>query len=107
MYKVIGDTIEVTRGDTLLVHLNLKDSTGATYVPAENDIIKFKLKNLYEKNVKITKTLDNYIMNIELSSEETSKLDTGTYVYDIEITFENGDVNTPINYANFIVRSDV
>ena len=108
MYIVNGKTIIVTRGDTLKINISLKDSTGHEYVAQPDDIIKFKLKKIINDNHhRFEKIINNNTMQLELSSEETSKLSVGDYIYDLEITFSNGEVNTPLNCEKFIVREDV
>ena len=107
MFSVKDDTITVTRGDTLRVEIELQDVNGEKYNPSENDIVRIKAKRAFDKELSINKEIDHNSMIFELSSEECSNLLVGDYYYDLVITFENGDVNTPINYGKIIVRSDV
>lgn len=107
MFSVKDNTITVTRGDTLKIEIELQDASGERYNPSENDVIKIKAKRTLDKELSIDKEIDHNNMAFELTSEECSKLSVGEYFYDLEITFENGDVNTPINYGKIIVRSDV
>lgn len=46
-------------------------------------------------------------MILHLDPEDTKDLGFGEYVYDVELTFANGDVDTFINNAKFILAPEV
>jgi uncharacterized membrane protein YkoI len=46
-------------------------------------------------------------MILELEPSDTKILDFGSYVYDIEITFKDGTVDTFITEANFKITPEV
>ena len=86
----VGPKIIHTKGDTLAVALE-----SDTYIPAETDKISFKLKHKYsDTDVIYEKEISPSEMLIQLTSEETKKLQPGKYVYDVEITYEDGTVDT-------------
>lgn len=107
--KVSGTTIYATRGDTVKLHIELVDSEGNEYTPQPGDRIRFAMKNDYndetpvlEKNVPI----DTMILKIE--PEDTKSLpQPSSYVYDIQITYENGDVDTFIDKSKFKLTEEV
>ena len=107
MYNIQGTTITLTRGDSFYCHLDLKRN-GQAYTPDDGDVIRFALKKDYfDTNALISQTIPNDTLILCLLPADTKTLAFGTYVYDIEITFENGDVDTFINEAKFIIAPEV
>ena len=110
MVNINGTTITITRGDTLdaLVELFLPD--GSPYPVQYGDVIRFALKQKYtDREPLITKEIPHGDMNLRLESGETKLLRAGgvPYVYDIQITMEDGTVDTFIDRAKFIVTEEV
>ena len=86
--------ITLTRGDTLKMQVNVYIGD-EQYTPTSNDSVRFAMKQSYTSNrVLIRKTIPTDTMILHLVPNDTKKLAFGKYVYDIEITFENGDVDT-------------
>ena len=110
MVSIRGTTITITKGDTLdaIVELYLED--GSPYQPQDGDEIRFALKQRYEdREPLILKPIPNDTLRLRLESEETKRLRAGwiPYVYDIQITFSDGSVDTFIDRAKFIVTDEV
>lgn len=107
MYEIDGTTITLTRGDSFYCHLTLTKG-GETYTPDPADVIRFALKKDYfNTEALITKTIPNDTLVLSLLPVDTKTLAFGTYVYDIEITFADGDVDTFINEAKFTLAPEV
>lgn len=98
-YTINNKTKKITlvRGDTLKMQIEiLKD--GEVYTPVNGDIIRFAMKQSYSSSkVLVKKGIPISTMILKLDSADTKKLSFGKYVYDIEITFINGDVDTFIS----------
>jgi hypothetical protein len=110
MVSIRGTTITVTKGDTLeaIVELLLED--GTPYQPQEGDEIRFALKQRYEDRVPLLlKPIPNDTLRLRLEAEDTKRLRAGwvPYVYDMQITFADGSVDTFIDRAKFIVTDEV
>lgn len=110
MVNISGTTITITRGDTLdaLVELFLPD--GSPYPIQAGDVIRFALKQKYrDREPLLRKEIPHDTMNLRLESEETKQFRAGgvPYVYDIEITMEDGTVDTFIERAKLIVTEEV
>ena len=116
--SVSGTTIKLTRGDTLSLQVNiLKD--GEPYVPQEGDTVRFALKRNKIKSDRSGYTDDEPLIlkDLELNDEDnliltldpgdTKQLPFDTYVYDIEITFADGAVDTFIDKATFKITEEV
>ena len=105
MLKIDGHKITLTRGDTLTLTLALKRGT-QTYTPEPTDVIRFALSKGYKTEpayeLKLSKTIPNDTLTFTLSSAETA-LDYRDYNYDIEITHDDGSVDTFISSTLTIV----
>lgn len=118
MSVVIKDNkITMTRGDTLLASVGLKNkTTGEDYTPVEGDEVRFAMKSkrmtaggkeFYDTEPLILKPIPIAEMVLELEPEDTKPYGFGEYVYDIQITFADGRVDTFIENAPFILTPEV
>ncbi len=106
--KMRKNTVTMTRGDTVNIKVSLSDGYGGEYVPDENDEIRFALKKTYDDNYPlIYKVVPHDTMILKINPEDTKDLDFGTYVYDLQITFANGDVLTFVTKAQFRIEEEV
>ncbi len=65
------------------------------YTPVNGDRVRFAMKQSYASSkVLIDKAIPTDTLILKLNPSDTKKYAFGTYVYDIEITFSNGDVDT-------------
>lgn len=113
--RVIGNEITLTRGDTLRVRVSIK-LDGDDYSPVDGDLIHFYLKH-DQLNAKktaykdptplIEKIVPIETMLLNLAPDDTKALEFGEYVYDLEITFANGVVDTFINNEKFTLVPEV
>lgn len=115
MTNVTGTTITMTRGDTLRVQVSI-ERDDEPYVPESGDAVAFYLKHNSMDSKKtaytdpeplITKPVPIQTMVLTLDPEDTKELAFGKYVYDLQITFANGTVDTFINNAPFIIVPEV
>ena len=116
MIQIKDNIVQMTRGDTLVAHLEITTSTGETYTPQEGDSIRFALKHA-RMNSSRTKFEDDQpvlivnipidTMTLEIASEDTKGLAFGEYVYDVELTTADGAVDTFIAEAKLILRPEV
>lgn len=93
------NNITLTRWDTLTLALSLTKD-GEVYVPEETDSIRFALSKGYLGDVaydlKAEKSVPLDTLTFTLSSNDT-KLDYGEYNYDVEVTHDDGCVDTFIS----------
>ena len=97
MQKVTDTKIELTRGDTFKAQVVMV-KYGEEYTPQDGDTIR-----LYNNE----KVIPNDTLSLRLEPSDTKPLGFGEYVYDIEITFADGDVDTFINNAQFVLVPEV
>lgn len=95
MYSIDSkNNITLTRGDSLYLTIEIIED-GSTYTPESGDTIRFAMKKSYfDDDVVLEKTIDNNTLVLYIAPEDTSDLDFGVYVYDIQITKSDGDVGT-------------
>lgn len=110
MVNISGSTITITRGDTLDAKVDILLPDGSAYAVQEGDAIRFALKQKYsDREPLISKEIPHGTLNLRLEAEETKLLKAGgvPYCYDIQITMEDGTVDTFIDRAKFIVTEEV
>ena len=104
-----GTTITLTKGDTFKRTLILRDkTTGDPYIPIEGDVIRFAAKKRYQdEDCLIYVDIPINTMLLHIRPEMTKNLAVGNYVYDMQITFANGDIDTFIDRAKLILTEEV
>lgn len=94
MYSVNGTNISLTRGDTFKCILSLTENSNP-YIPDDEDVIRFALKSSYKsEDILIRKIIPHDTMLLRLEAEDTKDMEYGDYVWDLEITRKDGDVDT-------------
>ena len=108
MVKISGTTITMTRGDTLSTQVTIKNADGTDYDLQEGDVVRFALKKDYtDDEPLILKVLYNDDLVLLLEPNDTKQLEYGNYVYDIELTTEQGAVDTFISKARLTLTEEV
>lgn len=107
--RIKGSTIVMTRGDTVNVKVNIFSHDGESYIPTDEDGIRFALKKDYSDAVAlIEKIIPTDTCILRLDSIDTTVLEQpGEYVYDIQITMSDGTVDTFIPNGRLIVKEEV
>ena len=110
MIKLKGNTIYLTKGDTLDLKVNILDREGNEFVPGEGDSFRFALKKDYsEEEPLIVKDIPASTLRLRLESAETKILEVSTrpYVYDIRATLSDGTVDTFIDRQKLYITEEV
>ncbi len=97
MFSIENNNIFLTRGDTLLLKLDLiKD--GKSYIPQQGDSIRFAMKRKYsddDSDVILVKDIPINDLILQIDPEDTKPLPMRSkYVYDIQYTDSVGRVDT-------------
>ena len=97
--KIKKSTITMTRGDTLRSKVVITDSAGNPYIPAKGDVLRFAAKKQYTDEVPcIIKDIPIDTCVLHLEPSDTKELEQPySYVYDIQITMNDGTVDTFIS----------
>ena len=107
--KIKGTTIIMTRGDTLRCKINITTQDGSAYIPVDGDVIRFAAKKKYSDEAPaIIKDIPWDTLELRLDPEDTKHLEQpGDYVYDIQITLNDGTVDTFIERAKLKITEEV
>ncbi len=94
--KIISNNITMTRGDTLKTKINIMDANGNEYIPVEGDYIRFAVKRKYtDTTCCIIKEIPIDTLVLHLTPEDTKQMPQPCEcVYDIQITMNDGTVDT-------------
>jgi len=97
MYSIIDNDIVLTRGDSLYCDVEIyRDDE--PYEPVETDKIRFAVKKRFkdpDDQVLIVKNIPYNNLILHLDPEDTKPLKMNkTYVYDVQLTNEFGDIDT-------------
>ena len=107
-FRVRNNAIYLTRGDTFRAILTITYPDGSVYTPKEGDQIRFALKESVEdEECLIWRDIPIDTMMLVIYPGDTKELDFGTYVYDIQLTKANGDVDTFITASKFKITAEV
>lgn len=108
MVSIKNNRIIMTRGDTCRIRISLTDDSGEEYIPQEGDVIRFAAKKNYsDPEPAIFKVIPHNTMTLEIAPEDTKPLAFGNYVYDIQITFADGTVNTFVTKSQLKIEEEV
>lgn len=107
--KITGKTITLTRGDTFRATVEIFNEDGTVYEPIEGDTVRFALKQNYNSSeIKIYKDIPLDTLLLVIEPEDTKDLkQPGEYVYDIQLTHINGDIDTFISNGKFRLTEEV
>lgn len=98
--------IKMTRGDSACIDVDLINEDEEKYIMCLGDILKFTVKNnVRSKEFVIQKKYESN--QIVLSPEDTSELNYGNYVFDIELITSSGDVYTVVPMSTFKICEEV
>lgn len=108
MQSISGSTIQLTVGDTFKATVGMCKRDGTPYTPETGDVVTFRMKKNYsDTDLLIEKTIPNDSLLLHLQPLDTKNLHVGKYVYDIELTYANGDVDTFIDRATLELTPEV
>ena len=101
MVDIMNNAIKIVAGDTARIRLELNN-----YNLDNGDSVKFTAYDVQTSQTVITVTITEFDYGdalISLSSADTD-IAAGTYLYDIQVTLANGDIDTVIIGPLTIIR---
>ena len=107
-YSISGTTINLTRGDTFEAVIGISDQNDEPYIPQDGDSIRFAMKSSYndvQPLLLIDIPTDTMVLTIK--PEDTKCLPFGKYVYDVQITFADGRIDTFVTKAKLNLTEEV
>ena len=107
-FSIKKTTITLTRGDTLKAQIKLVDEHGDPYEFSAGDVVRFAMKKNYsDETTLINREIPTDSLVLILNPMDTKRLDFGDYVYDIQLTKENGEVDTFITKGTLKLTEEV
>lgn len=106
MFEILGNgKIRMVRGDT--VEFNVTASykeDGSPYTLQEGDEIIFTLK---KKSTDTVPLIQKTGPDVIITPDDTSELSFGSYVYDVQLNFADGSVDTIVPKNTFEIMEEV
>lgn len=109
--KIDGNDITMIRGDSKDLYIRCYD--GGSHIPFEKgDTVYFTVKESPSKKEKIlqkiVKDFQDGVAHIEIMPGDTKQMKfKRKYVYDVQVTFKSGRVNTIVPLSHFMVTEEV
>ena len=108
MQTINGKYITLTKGDTLMATVMITSADGTIYTPEDGDSVRFAMKQNYEdSDVLVVRDIPMDTLLLKLEPSDTSALEPGNYVYDIQLTHANGDIDTFIDKGTLKLTEEV
>ena len=106
MFKCVDNKIQITRGDSAIFSLAITKESGEAVTLAGGDKVLFTVKRTTrDKEVLIQKDITGGFL--VLLPSDTAELPYGFYVYDVQLTYADGEVDTIIPPNLFSVCEEV
>ena len=109
--KIQGTNISMTRGDSEMIKVTVKDTLGNIIPLVTGDTIYLTVR---ESMLSPTRIIEKIVTEFDdgqafiiINPEDTNNLRFTSYVYDIQLTKENGSVKTIITPSNFTITGEV
>lgn len=104
-----GYDITLTRGDSFYAEVGI-EKNGEPYAPAEGDSVRFAMKKNYsdpDSEAVLVVNIPTNTLVLHIEPEDTKTLPMKSkYVYDIQLTTAEGDVDTFIE-GRFMIDNEV
>ena len=102
----------ITRGDSYSLTVIIKDQDGNVLELEQEDTVYFTVKKSTETSTIalqkiITSFTEEGYCNIEIEPQDTKEFRYGNYVYDIQVSYANGNVLTIIKPSRLIIGEEV
>lgn len=104
MFLVQNNNIIITKGDSGKVNLRFTNKDGSEYAPIESDEIVFSVKKKKDSFAEIV--LEKCGCELVFDAQETEKIPSGEFFYDVHIKKSTGERYTAIE-GKLIVRKVV
>lgn len=108
MFEVSNNEIFLTRGDTGLFVLDIKNQDGELYTRDEGDVVVFTVKASPRDMLALIEKTVGADGKVTINPADTARLNYGTYFYDIQLTrAEDDSVCTIIPPTPFNLTEEV
>lgn len=97
--------ITLTKGDTAEIEVKVKDANGVDRPIYDDDMVFLTVRKTAESDVAFKKTAVQGVIKIE--PEDTKELESGKYVYDVELKAFTGNIYTIIPASTFLLEEEI
>ena len=111
MIKINKTDISITRGDTAYIEFYLIDITGQPVVLDRDDIVRCQVRDECDGDLifegEIDRNMENNQIIWHIHPYDTEDLDIGTYYWDAQVEYPNGDIFTFVDVSKFNVVKEI
>lgn len=101
-----GD-IQLTRGDTAHLSVNIVKDKGEAYEIQNGDTLTLSVKKTVKDDEALMSKTIKGSDTFHIEPKDTSDLKFGKYLYDVQLTTDDGDVYTVIPPSTFEILTEV
>lgn len=101
--------IQITRGDSAYLTFNLKDTQGRTVTLSAYDNVRCQVRDQADGNLLFEGQVerDNDVFVWHIRPENTNDADIGTYYWDAQVEYVNGDIYSFVPVSKFIILPEI
>lgn len=101
-------SIQLTRGDTARLSVTIENElTNGNYEVAAGDTMRLTVKKKVDDNTPLFQKVITGSNQFYIEPKDTSNIDFGKYLYDVELTTAAGDVYTVIVPTTFEILKEI
>lgn len=117
--KIVDGIIHIRRGDSGYLTVTIKDDEDQEYEMQDGDILTLTVRERAEEESPVLASITSYDGEFYFTPSDTSDIMDGKYSFDVQLTRNNGDIETVIphvgdkkyergkNWGNFCVEAEV
>lgn len=110
MIKINKTEISITRGDSAYINFDLRNNRGDAVQLLSSDVVRCQVRDDVDGNLifegRVTKD-SNGTITWCIKPEDTADCSIGTYYWDAQVEFGNGDIFTFVNVSKFNVLPEI
>lgn len=111
MLKIDNSNISITRGDSAYIQFRIKVNGQEAQLSAK-DVIRCQVRQNPDEDLAFDGDIlrdynDSTMIVWHIKPEDTADLDTGTYFWDAQVEYENGDIYTFVNLSKFNILPEI
>ena len=109
MIKINKTEISITRGDTAYIEFSLTDVSGHAIVLQANDRVRCQVRDKVDGNLIFEGLMqyNNESIVWKIRPDDTATESLGTYYWDAQLEYSNGDIFTFIPVSKFEILPEI
>jgi len=98
-----GNHIELVKGKGASIPIILTYRDGSDYIQTPGTVLRFAVKRSYNHTSPVLVKIISDDLKLDIRPEETAALSAGSYVYALQVTYSDGNIDTAIVDGVFTV----